>query len=298
LTLLMLWSAPRSRSTAFLRMMAQRGDCTVVHEPFSYLAEFGYADAGGVRVSSAAELLGALRTQAVLRPVFAKETTGRRYPEVLGDAEFLGSGARHAFLIRHPRETIASYHALNPVAPREKIGFESLHEVFCSVARLTGADPLVIDAADLVRSPVPVVSAYCAWAGIPFLPEALLWSPGELPEWELSKEWHRDVAASSGLGSVPSGGGLDVAGHPVLSEYLEYHLPYYEALHARRLLLLSRRCYRCCRACARSMPASRSTRMLACRDEYDTSLQAHPGSPRTRLRGADRRRRRPAVDGA
>jgi hypothetical protein len=176
--------------------------------------------------------------------VFAKETTGRRYPEVLGDAGFLGSDARHAFLIRHPRETIASYHALSPSAPREKIGFESLHEVFCSVARLTGADPLVIDAADLVRSPAAVVAAYCAWAGIGYLPEALTWSPGGLPEWELSREWHRDVAASSGLGSVAAGGGLDVEGHPVLSAYLDYHLPYYEALHARRLLLLSRRCYR------------------------------------------------------
>lgn len=45
--LLMLWSAPRSRSTAFFRMMAERGDFTVVHEPFSYLAEFGYADVAG-----------------------------------------------------------------------------------------------------------------------------------------------------------------------------------------------------------------------------------------------------------
>ena len=25
-------------------MMAERGDFTVVHEPFSYLAEFGYTD--------------------------------------------------------------------------------------------------------------------------------------------------------------------------------------------------------------------------------------------------------------
>ena len=240
----MLWSAPRSRSTAFFRMMAQRGDFTVVHEPFSYLAEFGYAEVGGVRVFSAAELLGALRSAAVVRPVFAKETTGKRYPEVLGDAGFLGPDARHAFLIRHPRETIASYHALSPSAPREKIGFESLHEVFCSVARLTGAGPLVIDAADLVRSPAAVVAAYCAWAGISYLPEALTWSPGGLPEWELSQQWHRDVAASSGLGSVAAGGSVDVDGDPVLSAYLDYHLPYYEALHARRLLLLSRRCYR------------------------------------------------------
>ena len=235
LTLLMLWSAPRSRSTAFFRMMAERGDFTVVHEPFSYLAEFGYADVGGVRVFSAAELPGALRALSSAGPVFAKETTGKRYPEVLGDAGFLGPDARHAFLIRHPRETIASYHALNPTAPREKIGFESLHEIFSSVARLTGEEPLVIDAADLVRSPAAVVAAYCAWAGISYLPEALTWSPGGLPEWELSQQWHREVAASSGLGSVAAGGGLDVEGHPVLSAYLDYHLPYYEALHARRL---------------------------------------------------------------
>ena len=98
-------------------MMAQRGDFTVVHEPFSYLAEFGHADIGGSRVRSAPELLGALRALAARRPVFAKETTGKR-------------------LIRHPRETIASYHALNPLAPRDKI-----------------------------RSPAAVVAGYCAWAG-------------------------------------------------------------------------------------------------------------------------------------
>jgi hypothetical protein len=57
--LLMLWGTPRSRSTAFFRMMAERGDFTVVHEPFSYLAEFGYADVAGERVTSAAGLAGA-----------------------------------------------------------------------------------------------------------------------------------------------------------------------------------------------------------------------------------------------
>jgi len=49
----MLWGTPRSRSTAFFRMMAERGDFTVVHEPFSYLAEFGYTDVAGERVTSA-----------------------------------------------------------------------------------------------------------------------------------------------------------------------------------------------------------------------------------------------------
>ncbi len=242
--LLMLWSAPRSRSTAFFRMMAERGDFTVVHEPFSYLAEFGYADVAGSRVTSAPELIAVLRSLASRRPAFAKETTGKRYPEVLSSPEFLGAAdAVHTFLIRHPRETIASYHALNPAAARHKIGFESLHEIFASVTRLSGREPIVVDAADLMRRPRAVVEAYCARAGIPFLPAALAWRPACLPEWEPSRRWHAEVAASTGLGDAGGAGGadggrragVDVEHHPVLGAYLRYHLPYYQALHARRL---------------------------------------------------------------
>lgn len=73
------------------RMMAERGDFTVPHEPFSYLAEFGYADVAGERVTSAAGLIGALSALGCRRRVFAKETTGRRYPEVLAEPQFLGA---------------------------------------------------------------------------------------------------------------------------------------------------------------------------------------------------------------
>lgn len=234
--LLMLWSAPRSRSTAFFRMMAERGDFTVVHEPFSYLAEFGYADVGGTRVTSAPELITALRSAG---QVFAKETTGKRYPEVLAAPEFLARDAVHTFLIRHPRETIASYHALYPDAPRDKIGFESLHEIYTAVRRLSGREPVVMDADDLVRDPAGLVAAYCARAGIPFLRRALTWQPAQRPEWQPSLRWHADVAASGGLGGVDPmapRGAIDVDGHPVLGQYLRYHLPYYEMLHARRLM--------------------------------------------------------------
>ena len=126
-------------------------------------------------------------------------------------------------------------HQAPPLAPRDKIGFESLYEIFTAVSGLADAQPLVMDAGDLVRSPAPVVAGYCAWAGIPFRPEALTWEPSELPEWELSKRWHADVAASSGLGGVVSRAGPDVECDPVLGAYLRHHLPYYEALHARRL---------------------------------------------------------------
>src|SRR5262245_655275 len=112
--ILCLWSAPRCRSTAFFRMMVQRGDFDAVHEPFSYLAEFGHVDIDGRTMRTAAEVLGTIRTMAGRTPVFFKDTTDERYPAVLADTAFLAHDAVHAFLVRDPRQTIPSYRRINP----------------------------------------------------------------------------------------------------------------------------------------------------------------------------------------
>lgn len=227
---LMLWSVPRSRSTAFFRMMAERGDFTVVHEPFSYLMMHGHSDVGGTRVRSEPDLIRALLQ--LPGQVFAKETTGVRYSKVVTTPEFLDD-VTHTFLIRDPRETIPSYLRLEPDAPAERIGFGLLHEIYTAVAERAGRQPVVVDAADLVRDPEGTVKAYCAATGIPFVREALSWQPGQRPEWQPSRRWHETVATSTGFGAVSS----EPATAPdvVAAPYLRHHLPYYEALHARRL---------------------------------------------------------------
>jgi hypothetical protein len=231
----MLWSAPRSRSTAFFRMMAERGDFTLVHEPFSYLAEFGYADVADKRVTSAADLIGALGALARRRRVFAKETTGRRYPEVLAEPQFLTADARHTFLIRHPRETIASRYALDPGAGLDTVGFESQYEIFTEVRRLAREVPAVIDSDDLITRPAAIVQAWCSRVGIDFRPDALTWPPADRPEWQPSRRWHTEVAASTGFARMSATPAIDVEGDPTLSGYLRHHLPFYERLHERRL---------------------------------------------------------------
>jgi hypothetical protein len=227
---LMLWSVPRSRSTAFFRMMAERGDFTVVHEPFSYLVMHGHTDIGGTRVRSEPDLITALLE--LPGQVFAKETTGVRYPEVLATPEFLAD-VTHTFLIRDPRETIPSYLKLEPDTKVRSIGFELLHEIYTAVAERTGRQPVVIDAADLAQNPEGTVKAYCAATGIPFIPEALSWQPAQRPEWQPSRRWHETVAASTGFGAVPARSAT--LPDAVTEQYLRPHLPYYEALHARRL---------------------------------------------------------------
>ena len=64
-----LWSAPRARSTAFFRSMAERGDMTVLHEPFCNLQDYGETDAGGQTFGSPAPLLAWLHDQARRRDV-------------------------------------------------------------------------------------------------------------------------------------------------------------------------------------------------------------------------------------
>lgn len=227
---LMLWSVPRGRSTAFFRMMAERGDFEVVHEPFSYLVMHGHTDVGGTRVGSEPDLVRALLK--LPGQVFTKETTGVRYPQVLGTPEFL-DGLTHTFLIRDPRETIPSYLKLEPDAWLRSIGFELLHEIYTAVAERTGRQPVVIDAADLARDPAGTVRAYCAATGIPFVGAALSWQPEHRPEWQPSRRWHETVAGSTGLGAVS----VESASVPdaVTAPYLRHHLPYYQDLHARRL---------------------------------------------------------------
>jgi hypothetical protein len=227
---LMLWSVPRGRSTAFFRMMCERGDFTVVHEPFSYLVMYGHTDVGGTRVRSQPDLIRALL--GLPGQVFMKETTGVRYPDVVTTPEFL-DGVTHTFLIRDPRETIPSYLKLEPDARVDSIGFGLLHEIYAAVAEHAGRQPVVIDAADLVRAPEATVRAYCAATGIPFIPEALSWQPAQRPEWQPSRRWHETVAASTGFGAASSEPAT--APHAVAGQYLDHHLPYYEALHARRL---------------------------------------------------------------
>ena len=216
-------------------MMVERQDFTGVHEPFSYLAESGGLDLDGTRLGSVPELLAALRARARRGPVFVKETTGRRYPEVLADRAFLARDAQHTFLIRHPRETIASRYALDPGTTRDAIGFESLHEVFTAVTGHASQEPVVLDSGDLIARPAAMVAAYCAATGIGFRPDTLTWPASDRPEWARSRRWHAEAAASTAFGATGPHAGPDIAGHPVLSRYLDYHLPFYEQLYQRRL---------------------------------------------------------------
>jgi hypothetical protein len=233
--LLALWSAPRSRSTAFERMMMQRGDFTVLHEPFSHVADFGTAEVAGTTVTDERDLIEVLR--GLTGRVFFKDTTDFHYPHLLADTAFLRR-AVHTFIIREPKEVIASHVALNQQVTRDEIGISRLHEIHRAVVAATGSQPVVVDADDLVDRPEDTVRAYCDRVGMPYLPGALRWEQGTPAQWRRTERWHRGASASCGFTRRPADrDGQTVFEDPRLVAYYDHHLPYYRDLWNRRLRL-------------------------------------------------------------
>jgi hypothetical protein len=157
-----LWSAPRTRSTVFLRSMVERGDLTVLHEPFCILGDFGEIDVEGQTFDTPASLLTWLRDETHDLKVFLKDHPPTVYvSDVLADRRFLAR-ARHAFLIRRPEEIAASSYALHPAMNINSIGLESLCAVRAAMRHAGGDASVVIDSDDLVTRPEATMAAYCA----------------------------------------------------------------------------------------------------------------------------------------
>jgi hypothetical protein len=187
-----LWAHPRSRSTAVLRMMLERGDVTVVHEPLVTLHDAGEVavtdGAGGVAVlRSVPAVLAHVGALAADRPVFVKDTVEHRY-RYLFDHPAEIAEVRHTFIVRDPRSAIAALLATEPDARCQDAGYEHQHELFELAWSLSGREPVVLDADRLLHDPEQVVAAYCAAVGLPYLP-AMRWRAPDRPEWHRTRPW-------------------------------------------------------------------------------------------------------------
>lgn len=229
-----MWAHPRAVSTAFLRMMIERGDVTVVHEPLVTLADFGkveIAAPGGaaVELDSVADVLAHLRALARARPVFSKDTLEYRYAHLYEHPEELAD-FRHVFIVRDPAKAIASHFAMKPTVALAEIGYEHQSELFDLVRAGAEHEPLVISAEQLVADPDRIVSVFCERVGLPHLPQSLRWAPQEREEWRLTRQWHLDASASSGFHAPEKQYPDTVENNELLRSYDAYHRPFYEHL--------------------------------------------------------------------
>jgi len=236
MTVIALWAHSRSASTAFGRMMIERGDVAVLHEPFLALAQGEPvpvpAPGGGFRAArTGPELVARLAELGRVRPAFVKEVLDYRYDDVFGHPGEL-AWMTHTFMIRDPRQAISSHYAVKPTVTCPEIGYERLWALFELLRRATGRPPLVISAEDLLRDPAGTVRRYCAATGLPFQPAALTWAPGDRPEWARHRRWHLDAIASSGFTSRENRYPATVDNHPALKSFYAHHYPYYQRLAA------------------------------------------------------------------
>jgi hypothetical protein len=226
--LIFLWSPPRSLSTAFLRMMIERGDFEVLHEPFSSVVVQGYVVVNGEKISDTRELLRFLSEYSKDNRVFVKETTEYRY-DVVDDPQLARLGT-HTFIVRDPRAVIPSHYSMNQHLTCQEVGFEHLYEIFQKVRNVIGGVPAVVQAEGLMADPGREVADYCKRVGIPFKADALSWRPGERDEWKRTREWHRSVASSNGFADGEQSYSVHTENNPRLAEFYRYQLPFYQRI--------------------------------------------------------------------
>ena len=233
--IIMLWSHPRSVSSAMERIMLERGDLTVFHEPFIYLYYVGdgkktlaYFDVRSDHPTSYVGIRNMILEGARHNRVFAKDMSYYISDYIEGDPAFI-KRVTNTFLIRHPKKSIPSYYKLDPEVRSEEIGLEAQWRHFELVREITGETPIVIDADDLQRHTEATMRVYSGALDLPFLPESLSWEE-DIPEsWQHVAGWHGDLAGTKGIGTK-SKQKVDVDSSPTLRAYYDHHLPFYQKL--------------------------------------------------------------------
>ncbi len=234
-----MWSGPRNISTAMMRAWENRGDTAVWDEP---LYAF-YLERTGIEHPGAAEVIAAgdTRWQRVVadltgpvpdgKPIyFQKHMTHHLLDEV--DRDWLAQ-VQNCFLIRDPREVIASYARTRPDVTVNDVGVLQQAEIFDYARRAAGATPVILDSRDVLEDPRAMLTALCAALDVPFSEGMLSWSAGgRSSDGVWASYWYDAVHASTGFSPyVSKSHTLSRALEP-LAEECE---PHYRRLYEQRL---------------------------------------------------------------
>ncbi len=240
--IVVLWSTPRTTSTAFEWMMRMRRDMICFHEPFGE-AWYKGDDARFPRLVPDSPRIPGLTRQVVLErlkkaarqaPTFSKDMP--HYVTDMAEPEFLDLFT-HSFLIRDPAKSIPSIFSRAPEWKIEEFGYREHRWLFDRVSDHMGHPPPVIDSDDLLEDPHGIISAWCAAVDIPFVPQALSWDPGTRDEvsWYDDGSWHDSLSQSDGLKPQPRRYGNIREAAPEVQAIYADALPHYQHLHALRL---------------------------------------------------------------
>ena len=248
---LAMWSGPRNISTAMMRSWGNRDDTIVCDEPLYayYLNATRKPHPGLEEVISAGLTDWRKVVELVSLPIracgkadrgwddpddrrifYQKHMTHHLLPEV--SREWLGR-VRNGFLIRHPREVLASYVKIVELPALPDTGFPQQTEIFEWVRTHTGNIPPVVDAADVLCNPRRTLGLLCDALGVEFQEAMLAWPPGpRATDGVWAKYWYGEVEKSTGFRPYqPREINLPDWLQPIYGQCLEH----YERLYDHRL---------------------------------------------------------------
>jgi hypothetical protein len=199
-----MWSGPRNISTAMMRAWGNRPDTFVIDEPFYayYLRATGKQHPGADEIIASSNTDWANVVAQLTGPIpnarrifFQKQMAHHLLPEV--EREWLGAVA-NCFLIRDPREVIASYIKKREEPALPDLGFVQQAEIFDFVRTRTSSIPPVIDAKDVLDNPKRMLRLLCEAVGVEFSKSMLSWPPG-LRETDgiWARHWYGEVAKTT-----------------------------------------------------------------------------------------------------
>ena len=232
-----LWCHPRSVSTAFERVMRERGDLTVLHEPFMYYHYLTKTDRPFPDFTPDPDhpttyqgIREMIRGAAQTGPVFFKDMAYHVADKLPKDAGF-ALQLTHAFLVRDPVEAAVSYAKRDPAFTRTELGHEAQHRLYYALLGL-GCTPMVITADQLRNDPVTTMRRYWAHTQLSFESHAFDWD-GRVPQgWAAVKDWHSDVLQSGAIQKprdADAAAQLAALGAPY-ADHAAYHAPFYAEL--------------------------------------------------------------------
>lgn len=201
---IVLWSHPRSRSTAVERSFIEREDFHVVHEPLS-MSKYKGANEGAV--IDAILALPASAESAALKSITyvgknAEHVFIKDFPYHCPDAVeiTLRHGFVQTFLVREPYETILSWQNVNPGFQEFELGYHELLQAIREVKKTRPARLFVIQSSQLAADATAVLRSYCDYLDVPFEPAMCNWSSREsISAWNVWRKYHTVVQGTRGF---------------------------------------------------------------------------------------------------
>ena len=205
MTRIAMWSGPRNISTALLRSFENRPDCVVYDEPF--YAHYLHKTDKDHPMRNEIIKQGNTNWQSVANEITGPIPGGKTiwYQKHMAQHNLPGCDLwwtqklTNCILIRHPKDVMLSYIKKFEITSVDQLGYRHQVELFIMLKNMD-REPIVLDAADILKDPKNMLKKLCGKLGIPFYIEMLSWLAGPRESdgiW--GRHWYSRVEASVGF---------------------------------------------------------------------------------------------------